>query len=65
VPYKGFYPMVSMNSCGEEVRIITHMHYIQDEDVMMSVDSCEDEWYRLSDIKLNGPVCCNEEYFCK
>lgn len=49
--------MVSMNSCGEEVRIITHMHYIQDEDVMMSVDSCEDEWYRLSDIKLNGPVC--------
>ncbi|XP_059468342.1 SPRY domain-containing protein 3-like isoform X2 [Neocloeon triangulifer] len=56
VPYKGFFPMVSMSSCGEEVRIMTQMHYIQDEDVMMSVDSCEDEWYRLSDIKLNGPV---------
>lgn len=55
--------MVSMNSCGEEVRIITHMHYVQDEDVMMSVDSCEDEWYRLSDIKLNGPVCFEQQFW--
>lgn len=46
-----------MHSLGEEVRLITNIQFAPEEDTMMSVDSCEDEWYRLNDIRLNGPVC--------
>ena len=32
------------------------LRYIPEEDIMMMVDSCEDDWLSLHDIRLNGPI---------
>ena len=54
----GLYPAVGMNSVGEEVRLFLGLNWIPEEDSLMSVDTNEEEWYRLNDIRLNGQVCC-------
>jgi hypothetical protein len=46
-----------MHSVGEEVRLFLGLNWVPEEDSLMSVDTNEEEWYRLSDIRLNGQVC--------
>jgi hypothetical protein len=57
LPMGGLYPAVGMHSIGEEVRLFLGLNWLPEEDSFMSVDSNEEEWYRLSDIRLNGQVC--------
>ena len=58
LPLGGLYPAVGMHSVGEEVRLFLGLNWIPEEDRLMSVDTNEEEWYRLNDIRLNGQVCC-------
>jgi len=58
LPVGGLYPAVGMHSVGEEVRLFLGLNWIPEEDSLMSVDTNEEEWYRLNDIRLNGQVCC-------
>jgi hypothetical protein len=57
LPVGGLYPAVGMHSIGEEVRLFLGLNWIPEEDSIMSVDTNEEEWYRLNDIRLNGQVC--------
>jgi len=54
----GLYPVVGMHSVGEEVRLFLGLNWIPEEDSLMCVDTNEEEWYCLNDIRLNGQVCC-------
>lgn len=56
VPYPpgGLYPAVGMHSEGEEVRLNLDAEWQYEELVHMAVDSGEEEWSRLHDVKLNG-----------
>ncbi|PNF22199.1 SPRY domain-containing protein 3 [Cryptotermes secundus] len=54
LPMGGLYPAVGMHSIGEEVRLFLGLNWVPEEDSLMSVDTNEEEWYRLSDIRLNG-----------
>lgn len=51
----GLYPSVAMFS-GDEVRITLNMKWTMDEEMHMAIDSHEDDWIRLHDIRLNGQV---------
>ncbi|XP_052226309.1 SPRY domain-containing protein 3-like isoform X2 [Dreissena polymorpha] len=53
-PPGGLYPAVGMHSDGEEVRLILDAEWQYEELMHMAVDSGEEEWLRLHDIKLNG-----------
>lgn len=46
-----------MHSDGEEVRLNLEAEWVYEELVHMAVDSGEEEWSRLHDVKLNGMVC--------
>ncbi|GFV79406.1 SPRY domain-containing protein 3 [Trichonephila clavipes] len=48
------YPAVGFHSVGEEVRLSLDMRWMPEEDMSMCIDSNEEEWSRLHDIKLNG-----------
>ena len=63
LPVGGLYPAVGMHSVGEEVQLFLCLNRIPEEDSLMSVDTNEEEWYRLNDIRLNGQVCC--EHCCR
>jgi len=54
----GLYPAVGMHSVGEEVRMFLGLNWIPEEDSLISVDTNEEEWCLLNDIRLNGQVCC-------
>jgi len=56
-PPGGLYPAVGMHSEGEEVRLNLEAEWVYEELVHMAVDSGEEEWSRLHDVKLNGMVC--------
>ena len=56
IPPGGFFPALSLHSVGESARIRSGLRYIPEEDIMMMVDSCEDDWLNLHDIRLNGPI---------
>jgi len=56
IPPGGFFPAMSLHSVGESARIRSGLRYIPEEDIMMMVDSCEDDWLSLHDIRLNGPI---------
>ena len=58
LPVGGLYPAVGTHSVGEEVRLFLGLNWIPEEDSLMSVDTNEEEWYCLNDIRLNGQVCC-------
>lgn len=45
-----------MHSEGEEVRLNLEAEWQYEELVHMAVDSGEEEWSRLHDVKLNGMV---------
>ncbi|XP_043388581.1 SPRY domain-containing protein 3 isoform X2 [Chelonia mydas] len=51
----GLFPAVGMHSLGEEVRLHLHAELGNEEDdSIMMVDSYEDEWGRLHDVKVCG-----------
>ncbi|MBN3276308.1 SPRY3 protein, partial [Polyodon spathula] len=55
----GLFPAVGMHSLGEEVRLDLHAEWGTDEDdSAMMVDSHEDEWGRLHDVKVSGTSTC-------
>ena len=58
LPVGGRYTAVGMHSVGEEVRLFLGLNWIPEQDSLMSVDTNEEEWYCLNDIRLNGQVCC-------
>jgi len=55
IPPGGYFPAFSMTDC---LSVVTRcgLRYIQEEDIMMMVDNCDDDWLNLHDIRLNGPV---------
>ena len=55
IPPGGYFPALSMTDCHS---VVTRcgLRYIQEEDIMMMVDNCDDDWLNLHDIRLNGPV---------
>lgn len=53
----GLFPAIGMHSLGEEVRLNLQAEWGADEeDSIMMVDSHEDEWGRLYDVKVGGTV---------
>uniref|UniRef100_A0A8D0HJF3 SPRY domain containing 3 n=1 Tax=Sphenodon punctatus TaxID=8508 RepID=A0A8D0HJF3_SPHPU len=53
----GLFPAVGMHSLGEEVRLHLHAELGNEEDdSIMMVDSYEDEWGRLHDVKVCGTL---------
>jgi hypothetical protein len=54
MPPEGLNPAVGMHSEGEEVRLNLDARW--DDVVLMSIDSCEEDWLRLHDIRINGQV---------
>lgn len=52
----GLYPCVGLAAAGDAVRLAPQLLWPPDEDTHMSVDSMEEEWLRLHDIRLNGQV---------
>ena len=55
-PPGGLFPAVGMHSEGEEVRLNLEAEWQYEELIHMAVDSVEEEWSRLHDVKLNGAV---------
>lgn len=53
----GLFPAVGMHSLGEEVRLHLNAELgSEEDDSVMMVDSYEDEWGRLHDVKVCGTV---------
>ncbi|XP_067832883.1 SPRY domain-containing protein 3 isoform X1 [Heptranchias perlo] len=53
----GLFPAVGMHSLGEEVRIDLQAEWgLDEDDSVMMVDSHEDEWGRLHDVKVCGTL---------
>ncbi|XP_048379550.2 SPRY domain-containing protein 3 isoform X2 [Stegostoma tigrinum] len=53
----GLFPAVGMHSLGEEVRIDFQVEWgLEEDDSVMMVDSHEDEWGRLHDVKVCGTL---------
>lgn len=60
---EGLFPAVGMHSVGEEVKVDLQAkwHLEEDEGMMMMVDSHEDDWGRLHDVRASGTVCVSLE----
>lgn len=57
VPPDGLFPAIGMHSLGEEVRLDLQAEWgSEEEDSVMMVDSHEDEWARLYDVRVSGTV---------
>ncbi|KAE8292811.1 SPRY domain-containing protein 3 [Larimichthys crocea] len=57
VSAEGLFPAVGMHSMGEEVKVDLQAEWLLDEDdSMMMVDSHEDEWARLYDVRVSGTL---------
>lgn len=57
---EGLFPAVGMHSMGEEVKVDLQAEWLLDEDEsLMMVDSHEDDWGRLHDVRVSGTVCLN------
>jgi len=52
----GFHPAVGMHSEGEEVKIDLDAKWEHSDVILMSIDSCEEDWSRLHGIRINGQV---------
>ncbi|XP_035874858.1 SPRY domain-containing protein 3 isoform X3 [Phyllostomus discolor] len=50
----GLFPAVGMHSLGEEVRLHLNAELGREDDSVMMVDSYEDEWGRLHDVRVCG-----------
>lgn len=56
----GLFPAIGMHSLGEEVRLDLQAEWRQEEDdSVMMVDSHEDEWARIYDVRVTGTVKSN------
>uniref|UniRef100_A0A1A8KZI7 SPRY domain containing 3 n=1 Tax=Nothobranchius pienaari TaxID=704102 RepID=A0A1A8KZI7_9TELE len=54
---EGLFPAVGMHSMGEEVKVDLQAEwFLEDNDSMMMVDSHEDDWGRLHDVKVSGTL---------
>lgn len=53
---EALYPAVGMHSLGEEVLLDLNAEWGMEEDDGMIVDSHEEDWGRLHDIKVTGTV---------
>jgi len=56
LPAEGLYPAVGMHSEGEEVRLNLVAQWQHSDVTLMSIDSCEEDWSRLHDVRINGQV---------
>ncbi|XP_078407448.1 SPRY domain-containing protein 3-like [Cetorhinus maximus] len=57
LPLESLHPAVGMHSIGEQVQIDLQAEWAwADEDSLMVVDNHEDDWARLHDMKVSGPV---------
>ncbi|XP_024148219.1 SPRY domain-containing protein 3 [Oryzias melastigma] len=55
VSAEGLFPAVGMHSLGEEVKVDLQAEWLLEEgDSMMMVDSHEDDWGRLYDVRVSG-----------
>uniref|UniRef100_W5M8X0 SPRY domain containing 3 n=2 Tax=Lepisosteus oculatus TaxID=7918 RepID=W5M8X0_LEPOC len=53
----GLFPAIGMHSLGEEVRLDLQAEWgSEEDDSVMMVDSHEDEWGRLHDVRVSGTV---------
>ncbi|XP_070565095.1 SPRY domain-containing protein 3-like [Ptychodera flava] len=53
MPAGGLFPGVGMHSVGEEVKLHMDADWVNLEEDML-IDSCEDDWARLHDVRVNG-----------
>lgn len=54
---EGLFPAVGMHSMGEEVKVDLQAEwFLEEDDSMMMVDSHEDDWGRLYDVRVSGTV---------
>ncbi|KAM3871805.1 SPRY domain-containing protein 3 [Diretmus argenteus] len=57
VSVEGLFPAVGMHSLGEEVRVDLQAEWLlEEDDSMMMVDSHEDDWGRLYDVRVSGTL---------
>jgi hypothetical protein len=56
MPPEGLMPAVGMHSEGEEVRLNLDARWDHSEVILMSIDSCEEDWSRLHDVRVNGQL---------
>lgn len=55
---EGLFPAVGMHSMGEEVKVdLQARWHLEEDEGMMMVDSHEDDWGRLHDVRASGTVC--------
>lgn len=60
----GLFPAIGMHSLGEEVRLNLQAEWgTEEEDSIMMVDSHEDEWGRLYDVRVSGTVSRDHNAF--
>lgn len=54
---EGLFPAVGMHSLGEEVKVDLQAKWpLEEDESMMMVDSHEDDWGRLHDVRASGTV---------
>ena len=53
---RGLHPAVGLHSDGEEVRINLDASWHHQYVTLMAIDSCEEDWVRLHDVRVNGQV---------
>lgn len=54
---EGLFPAVGMHSMGEEVKVdLQAKWHLEEDENMMMVDSHEDDWGRLHDVRASGTV---------
>lgn len=53
---KGLHPAVGLHSDGEEVRINLDASWHHQYVTLMAIDSCEEDWVRLHDVRVNGQL---------
>ncbi|XP_059188785.1 SPRY domain-containing protein 3 [Centropristis striata] len=57
VSAEGLFPAIGMHSMGEEVKVDLQAEwYLEEDDSMMMVDSHEDDWGRLYDVRVSGTL---------
>lgn len=62
VSAEGLFPAVGMHSMGEEVKVDLQAEWLlEEDDSMMMVDSHEDDWGRLYDVRVSGTVRSREK----
>ena len=56
MPLEGLYPAIGLQSESEEVKVILDAEWEHKDVIHMSIDNCDEDWFRLHDVKLNGQV---------